>query len=128
MTKTICKILGFVFLIVGLLGFVAPTILGMHLTLLHNVIHLISGALALYFGFAATDAAAHTFCWVFGIVYLLIGILGFVAPGVVAGLIGHRGMGLTAHDLTPDNAVHIILGVIFIVAAFIRAPRPAVTA
>lgn len=106
MTKLICKVLGFVFLLVGLIGFATPHLLGMHLTPIHNVIHLASGALALYFGFAASDAAAHAFCWAFGIIYLLIGVLGFVAPGVVASLLGHGGMNMTAGALAPDNVVH----------------------
>jgi hypothetical protein len=47
MAKAICKVLGVVFLIIGLLGFVSPNLLGMHLSGIHNIIHLISAALAL---------------------------------------------------------------------------------
>ena len=81
MAKAICKVLGVVFLILGLLGFVSPNLLGMHLSGIHNIIHLISAALALYFGFAASPSAARTFSLIFGAIYLLLGALGFIAPG-----------------------------------------------
>ncbi len=51
MAKTVCKLLGIVFIIVGVAGFVAPTLLGAHLNPAHNAVHLVSGAIALYFGF-----------------------------------------------------------------------------
>ena len=78
MAKTIAKILGVVFILVGIIGFLAPGLLGMHLSLAHNFVHLISGALALYFGFAGTLAGARLFCIVFGVVYALLGVAGFL--------------------------------------------------
>ena len=47
MAKTIGKILGVVFLLVGVAGFAAPTLLGAHLTPPHNVVHILSGVAAL---------------------------------------------------------------------------------
>ena len=76
MAKAICKLLGVVFLLVGLLGFISPKLLGMHLSGIHNIIHLISAALALYFGFAASPSAARAFSLIFGAIYLLIGFFG----------------------------------------------------
>ena len=48
---------------------------------LHNVVLLLSGAVAIYFGMKATPAAARTFCVVFGALYGLLGLAGFVAGG-----------------------------------------------
>src|SRR6185503_4023459 len=76
MAKTVCKILGVVFLLVGVCGFAAPNLLGAHLMPVHNVIHIVSGAIALYLGFAGTLSAAKIFCLVFGVVYLGLGVLG----------------------------------------------------
>src|SRR5262245_3006090 len=81
MAKAVCKVLGVVFLILGLLGFISPRLLGMHLSGAHDIIHLISAALALYFGFIASPSAARAFSLIFGDVYLLLGALGFIAPG-----------------------------------------------
>ena len=120
MAKTVCKILGVVFILVGLVGFVSPGFLGTHLSTTHNLVHLISGAVALYFGgwvYAVLMAV------IFGVLYreweqmvtlkplaplgmVLIGLLclgavafpmfgpigtlSFVAVGVVASLFGGR--------------------------------------
>src|SRR5207247_10380938 len=73
MAKTVCKILGVVFVIVGVAGFAAPTLLGAHLNPAHNLVHIVSGALALYFGFAGSAGAARGFCILFGLVCLLTG-------------------------------------------------------
>ena len=82
MAKTICKILGIVFVLVGICGFIVPDLLGAHLTPAHNLVHIVSGALALYFGFAGSSGAARSFCLIFGLVYLLLGAVGwFVGTG-----------------------------------------------
>jgi uncharacterized membrane protein HdeD (DUF308 family) len=125
MAKAICKVLGVVFLVVGLLGFMFPNLLGMHLSGAHNIIHLISAALALYFGFAASPSAARTFSLIFGAVYLLLGALGFIAPGLLIELLqAHRAPG-GLRSLAADNLVHILLGAVFIIAGLARATRGA---
>ena len=121
MAKTLCKVAGVVLLVVGLAGFAMPHMLGMHLTPIHNVVHLLTAGLALYMGFAASVGAARTFCTAFGAIYLLLGILGFIAPGVVATVIGHAGA-VSAGDLTPDNAVHVLLGAVFLLVG-LTSPR-----
>ncbi|HYE13208.1 MAG TPA: DUF4383 domain-containing protein [Pyrinomonadaceae bacterium] len=132
MAKTICKLLGVVFILVGILGFLAPGMLGMHLSLAHNLVHIISGALALYFGFAGTLSGARLFCIVFGVVYLLLGIVGFLAGGAgshtVAGVpTGHHGAGDSSllavlpgslELATMDHIVHVLLGIIFLIGGF----------
>ena len=84
---------------------------------------LLTGLIALYLGFAGAPAAARLFCLIFGAVYLLLAILGFVAPGVVASVLGHAP--LSAGELTPDNAVHVLLGAALLVAG-LMAPRSVV--
>jgi hypothetical protein len=122
MPKTLCKIIGVALALVGVAGFAMPHLLGMHLTPIHNVVHLLTGAIALYLGFAGSYDAARTFTLVFGAVYLLLGILGFVAPGVVAAVIGHPPV--SAGELMPDNAVHVLLGAVLLIAA-LTSPRVA---
>jgi hypothetical protein len=125
MAKAICKILGLVFLIVGLMGFIFPNLLGMHLSSIHNIIHLISAALALYFGFAASPSAARAFSLIFGAVYLLLGALGFIAPEPVIELLqAHHAPG-GLRSLSADNIVHLLLGAIFIIAGLVGAPHVA---
>jgi hypothetical protein len=110
MAKTICKILGVVFLLVGVAGFAAPTLLGAHLTPPHNVVHIVSGVIALYFGFAGSLSGAKAFCLVFGIVYLALGVLGWAmgTPPDRMWMVG------PLHFGTADHAIHILLGVLFL--------------
>ena len=110
MAKTVCKILGVVLLLVGVVGFAAPGLLGAHLNMAHNVVHIVSGAIALYFGFAGTLSAAKTFCLVFGVVYLALGILGMAmgeAPDRMW-MVGPLELGQA------DHGIHILLGVVFL--------------
>jgi hypothetical protein len=111
MAKTVCKVLGVVLLLVGVCGFSAPELLGAHLTPAHNLVHIVSGIIALYFGFAGTLSGAKTFALVFGVVYLALGILG-LALGTgpdrdwhVAGLL-HLGK--------VDHGIHVLLGIVFL--------------
>lgn len=110
MAKTVCKILGVVFLLVGVCGFAAPTLLGAHLSPIHNVIHIVSGAIALYFGFAGTMSAAKTFCLVFGVVYLALGVLG-LALGQPP---DHMWMVGPLHFGQVDHFIHSLLGIILL--------------
>lgn len=133
MAKTICRILGIVFILVGILGFLAPGLLGMHLSLAHNLVHIISGALALYFGYKATLSGAKLFCIIFGVVYLLLGVVGFIAGGAgshtVGGVpAGHHGGGdsnLLAvlpgslELASMDHIVHVLLGLVFLIGGFL---------
>jgi uncharacterized membrane protein HdeD (DUF308 family) len=117
MAKTISTILGIVFLLVGLLGFASPNLMGMHLSTTHNLIHLVSGALALYFGLKGTWESARTFCLIFGIIYVLLGVAGFLFGGA------DRMLNIIPNQLvlmTADHVVHIILGGIFIIGGLSR--------
>ena len=113
MAKTIATILGAAFILVGLLGFAAPSVLGMHLSTAHNIIHLLSGAVSLYIGLAGSISAARMFCFIFGAVYLLLGVVGFlVGDGA------DRMLTLIPNSLmfgTMDHIVHILLGAIYLI-------------
>jgi hypothetical protein len=97
--------------LLGLVGFVVPGFLGMHLSALHNVLHLLSGAAAIYFGLKTSEAAGRTFCVVFGALYGLLGLAGFVAGGpdfTFTIIPGALVLG------TMDHLVHLILGAVFL--------------
>ena len=111
MAKTICKILGVVFLLVGVAGFAAPMLLGAHLTPPHNVVHIVTGVIALYFGFAGSLSGAKAFSLVFGIVYLALGILGLTLGNPENDRMWMVG---PLHFGTSDHAIHILLGVLFL--------------
>ncbi|HEX8706983.1 MAG TPA: DUF4383 domain-containing protein [Pyrinomonadaceae bacterium] len=130
MAKTICRILGVVFLLVGLMGFIKPDLMGTHLSMAHNLIHIVSGILALYFGFAGTLRGARGFCIAFGLVYLLLAVLGFVlGTDQASSLPGMAAMGTdtrlwkvipgTLELGTMDHIVHILLGALFLIGGLL---------
>ena len=109
MAKTVAKILGVVLLLVGVLGFThVLDSLGAHIGpayAAHNLIHVVSGVIALYFGFAGTLGGAKTFCIIFGLVYLLLGIAG-LGMGVIH--IGPLMFGKV------DHGIHLVVGALFL--------------
>jgi hypothetical protein len=111
MAKTVCKILGLVFLIGGVCGFVAPTLPGFHLTPAHNLVHIVSGVAALYFGFAGSLGGAKGFCLIFGIVYVGLGLLGMTMGDPAMNRMWHVGPLELAMQ---DHGLHLILGAIFL--------------
>lgn len=116
MAKTVCKLLGIVFVIVGVAGFVAPHLLGAHLMPAHNLVHLVSGAIALYFGFAGSYGAAKGFCIIFGIVYLLLGVAGWFLGTGPEHLFR---VGELLMLGTVDHVIHLALGAVFLVGGLL---------
>jgi hypothetical protein len=131
MAKTISTILGVVLLLVGLLGFLIPNFAGTHLSTAHNLIHLASGAAALYFGLAASASAARLFAIIFGLVYFLLGVTGFflgstgtitLPQNLEAGGLNERMFRLIPGVLelgTMDHVVHLLVGFLFLAAGFL---------
>jgi hypothetical protein len=95
--KRAAILFGVVFLAVGVLGFVPGVtnehemLLGIfHVNAAHNVVHLLSGAVALACGLASA-AASQWYFRIFGIVYGLVAILGFMqGDGLLLGLISNN--------------------------------------
>ena len=130
MAKTVATILGVAFILVGLLGFVAPGMMGMHLTTVHNLVHLISGAISLYLGLRGTLSAARTFCIAFGAVYALLGFAGYLLGSDQAHTVNVAGHGATDSSLlkvlpgslelaAPEHGLHILLGLVFLVGGLL---------
>jgi len=109
MAKTVAKIMGVVFLLFGVLGFTHMLdSLGAHVGpsyTTHNLIHLVTGVLALYFGFAGSFSAAKGLCIIFGLVYLGVGIL-----GLALGDLTHEPLVLGK----VDHGINLIAGAIFL--------------
>jgi hypothetical protein len=124
MAKTVATIIGVVFLLVGILGFVAPGVGGFHLSTAHNLIHIVSGAASLYFGLAGTLSGARLFCIVFGAVYGLLGVAGFLLgspgspsmPGMAADSRLFKVMPGQLELGTSDHTFHVLLAIVYIAA------------
>jgi len=116
-SKKLCLLWGVVFIAVGLLGFVNNPIIGIsenaifHADTVHNIVHIVSGVLFLLVALAA-PASSRRFLILFGIVYFIIGIVGFVN-------MGSTGMGEVLgflHVNGADNYLHVGLGIIILLS------------
>jgi len=121
MSRTLCRVFGVAFVLAGLAGFADPGLFGLHLTTIHNLIHAFSGLVLLYVGFAGSEDAVRGLMLTFGSVYVLMGLLGFLAPGLVQALIGHPGS-LDATALAPDNILHVLLGTVLVFTGLAHSP------
>jgi hypothetical protein len=116
MANRVATILGVLFLLIGVLGFILPHAMGAHLSQYHNIIHLVSGAVSLWLGLKGSSAAARNFCISFGSVYLLLGLVGFFrgegADRILAVIPGRLELG------TVDHVIHVLFGAAYLIAGF----------
>lgn len=109
--RTAAFVIGIVFLIVGVLGYVPNPIVGptgLFMTNnLHNLVHIISGIvllLGVYTSLGSSNALK-----IIGIVYGIVAICGFVMPDLVAGLIMNN---------MADRWLHVLLAVVILASGF----------
>ena len=120
MIKPFAQILGVVLILVGIVGLILgdKVWLGiLNVDIVEDLVHLATGGLLAYVGFSGMDlSAARSVVLALGVVYLLVGILGFVAP-TMFGLIPD---GYTIFD----DLLHLALGGLSLAVA-LSAPRGA---
>ncbi len=107
------QILGIVLILIGVLGLLLGDglLLGiLNIDVVEDIVHILTGGLLAYVGFGRVDAgAARSVVLALGVVYLLVGILGFIVP-MLFGLIP------TGYTIF-DNLLHLALGVLSLVIA-----------
>lgn len=124
--QKVCIALGILFVVVGFGGVVMPGMLEMHLSFAHNLIHLLTGALAIWAGYSYQSRRAYNFSLAFGVVYGLLGLVGFLM-----GVPGYPGVGFLEADQnllrlipnvlefgTSDHSFHLILSAAFLLGAY----------
>jgi hypothetical protein len=123
MLKQLATVFGVVFLLVGVLGFVPGIttadghLLGIfHVNATHNIIHLLSGAVALWAGMTSVKASRMYF-QIFGVIYTLVTVLGFMTGD---GLI----LGLVANNMA-DNLLHLVIAAVALYAGFVQKEEDA---
>lgn len=125
LAKLYATVLGAVLLLVGILGFVpalAPNgaLLGIFaIDPLHNIIHILSGVVGLAVAFSAGGAYARYYALIFGAVYGLVTIIGFIQGTTVLGLINVN---------LADNILHLLIAVASLAVFAMTASRSKVTA
>jgi hypothetical protein len=113
MIKPFAQILGVVLILVGIVGLILgdKVWLGiLNVDIVEDLVHLATGGLLAYVGFSGMDlSAARSVVLALGVIYLLVGILGFVVPEM---------FGLIPDGYTIfDDLLHLALGVLGLVVA-----------
>jgi len=106
MLKTASMVLGVVLLLVGLLGFIPNGLVGegaaFQTDLLHNLVHLLTGAILLLLG---KSPELSKWLKILGVVYALLAVLGFLGGDMILGFISTGG---------GSNWLHLVLAVVFL--------------
>lgn len=119
--RLFAQVLGVVLTLVGILGFI-PGLGGPDGNLLgifainptHNIIHILTGLVGLAAGFAADGRYARTYALVFGIVYLIVTIVGFIQGNTILGIIPTN---------LADNLLHTLITIGGLGSYFLSSPR-----
>jgi hypothetical protein len=117
--RVYAQVVGVVLLLLGVLGLLLGDglLLGLvNIDIVEDIIHLITGGLLAYVGFGQRDeGVARSVVLALSVVYVLVGLLGFVVPDM---------LGLLQHGYTAgDNLVHLLLGILGLVAVFASSGR-----
>ena len=113
--KKYAKFFGFVFILVGILGFIPAItthnmLLGLfHVNALHNLFHIVSGVIA--YGVSKSSRASKLFFQIFGIVYGTLAVLGFGE--------GEKPIfGMIANNI-PDAWLHLLFALLALYLGFL---------
>ena len=110
--KTAALVLGFVFIIVGVLGYVPNPIVGpggiFVTNPVHNVIHIASGIVLLLGAYSSLGSSLAL--KIIGVVYALVAVLGFLMPGDMM-------LGMVAMNAA-DRWLHVALAIVILYAGF----------
>ncbi len=118
------QVVGVVIILIGVVGLVlGDQSLGglLNIDIVEDIIHLGTGGLMAYVGFFQrdNDGLVRSVVGGLGVVYLLVGVLGFIVPGLF-GL-------LPSEYSVVDNLIHLLLGVAGIYLGFFATEQHATT-
>ncbi len=110
--KTAALVLGFVFIIVGVLGYVPNPIVGPSgifvTNTVHNLIHIGSGIVLLLGAYSSLGSSVAL--KIIGVVYAIVAVLGFLMPGdMMLGMVAMNGA---------DRWLHVVLAIVILYAGF----------
>ena len=122
MAETVAAVFGALYLLVGVLGFLLTPGGGLLLGIFavnwfHHTFHLVVGGLGLLAGWRGWG---RRYCQVVGMVFLLLAVLGFAAPGLAAFLLAQP-----SAPLVTDNLLHLMSGIGFLYFGWLPGPTPA---
>jgi len=113
------KVVGVTVVLIGILGVVLGqrSLFGaLNIDIAEDLIHLVTGGLLVYVGFAKRDSSfARAVVGGIGVVYLLVGVISFAEPNL---------LGLFPSEFSVlDNLIHLTLGILAIAVAWLLPGR-----
>ncbi len=114
--KTVALLVGIVFILIGILGYVPAfvpngALLGVFgVNALHSAVHILFGVLGVA---GALTGTARLYNRVVGVVYVLLAVLGFIPALFFNGLL----LGLVSIN-TADNLLHLVIGAVLVIVGF----------
>ena len=117
--RTYARVVGVTVVLIGVVGLVLgeKSLWGvLNIDIAEDAIHLLSGGLMAAVGFRGSDSAVRSVVGGLGVVYLLVGVLGFFVPELF-GLLPHE------YETVLDNLIHLALGVLGILVGFVVSTR-----
>ena len=120
MVDAVALIFGCLYLLVGIVGFIMAPGGGMLLgifpvNIFHHVFHIAAGGLGILAGWRGQG---RRYCQIVGVVFLVLGLLGLIAPPLTAALLAHPGA-----DLMTDNLLHLMTGIALSYFGFLPGPK-----
>lgn len=108
--KTLTWVVGVVLTIVGIWGYLGGTpVLGIfEVDGLHNLIHLVSGVVAILAALGG-EKYCKTYLQVFGVIYAVVFLFGIFTTGKILGLVASN---------TADDILHLIIAVVLLYGGF----------
>jgi len=118
MAKTYSLVIGVVLLLVGIVGFIKGNegLMGLQFSLTHNLMHTLSGIIGIWAGMSKNAAHPKMFAQIFGVVYALVALVGFVGQPVFVTELLH--LSLTF------NVIYLAVGSLSIVIGFVSNGWP----
>jgi len=119
--KTVALVVGIVFVLVGILGFIPALVPGSALlgifevNVLHSIVHVLFGVLGIA---AAYTGLSRLYNRVIGIVYLVLFLLGLIPVLYINGAL----LGLVSINLA-DNLLHLVVGAVLVLVGFFVTDR-----
>ena len=121
MANVLALIFGILYLLGGVVGFIlTPSggdVLGIFpVNTFHHIFHITLGGLGLLAGWRGRG---RLYCQAAGAVFVALGLLGLIAPPVIALLLAHPGA-----DLLTDNLLHLMTGIALAYFGFLPGSKP----
>ncbi|HEV8516244.1 MAG TPA: DUF4383 domain-containing protein [Candidatus Limnocylindrales bacterium] len=116
LAQAYAAVIGIVLVIVGLLGFISNPIVGEEDAIfvtgaVHNIVHLVTGALALYIAFGLSGEAQANGVIGLGVLYALLFVLLLLSPSL---------FGILQYNVNAaDHALHAVLAVLSLAVGYL---------